>query len=69
MWVCPDIAGVVTAIKISTSLRSGFVDSASPLGGDMGASIIDEWQDRSVIEENTSMAGAAGPFAFDAGER
>tara|TARA_R110000868_G_scaffold241497_3_gene496894 strand:+ start:662659 stop:662766 length:108 start_codon:yes stop_codon:yes gene_type:complete len=35
----------------------------------MGASIIDEWQDRSVIEENTSMTGAAGPFAFDAGER
>lgn len=35
----------------------------------MRAAVIYEWQDRAVVEEYTSVTGAAGPHAVKAGER
>ncbi|MCA9297124.1 MAG: hypothetical protein KC983_11420, partial [Phycisphaerales bacterium] len=53
-------------VEGATSERTGLVDSAATGGADVLAATVDERQDRSIIKQNASMAGATGSLAGNA---
>jgi hypothetical protein len=61
-----EVAWFAGAIKLTAPARSGFVDTTAASIGEVRAASVHELEDRTVIKEHPSMAGAAGTPAIDA---
>jgi hypothetical protein len=62
----PEVAGLLGAIEVATSLRARLVDAAAPGLIEVRTAIVHERQHRAVVKRHAPMAGAAGALAFDA---